>query len=187
MKLAPTVHALRAPLQPLEAIRILAKAIRQNNEDSLKVFFHLLAQIDGIDSAVGLNPKSDALAYGMPTPLGAIDVVCLHADNTATLVVIRNGSMGHRHVLEGLGLAALHAVQARICKVGITSVRKALIFTSTGNLHTDTLLTQACIDAGVTPVVWQLFTTCVENLRCEMRGLAAELRMPTAERAEVAA
>lgn len=189
-------NSLPLPSQTGDTIELLREAVRLKSEESLKCLFHLFVELGGVDDRVPINLKIDSIAYNLPTRMGVIDVAVFHADGTATVFVIRNGSKGYRHVCQGIGLAALHAVQLAEGKAKIKKVSRAVVWTSTGGylLATDVFATQACESAGVMPIVWQLFSTCLTSLKIELDAREAEAKMvsgasamPAGDRVEVPA
>lgn len=186
MKL-PTIRELRAPFTPVNTVQMLGKAIRLRNEKSLQTWFELLAKIDAFGSSLALDPTCDRIAHGVAMPTGEINTLCIHADHTMTVVAIRNGGLGYGHVLQGLGTALLQAVQVRVSKVAPAGVKAALVFTTTGTIHMDALITQASLDAGVRHVVWPLYETCIGSMRMELDALCAELPASLSSREGVSA
>lgn len=183
----PIVRELRVPLAPVTAVTMLAKAVRLNNEDSLKTWFELLAAVDTFGGSLALDPTCDRIAHDIQMPLGRVDTICVHADHTMTVVAIRNGSLGYQHVLQGLGVVRLQVVQVRVSKVAPAGVKAALVFTTTGTIHMDALIMQACMDAGVSPFILPLFSACIDSLRLELKALCDALPVTIESRAGVAA
>lgn len=86
---------------------------------------------------------------------GRADVVIFHVDGSATVIEAKDGSMGYRHVVAGIGQAALYATQLAMNKGALRKVRRALMWTSTGDVELDALIEIACEQSGTVPLPWQ--------------------------------
>ena len=80
---------------------------------------------------------------------GRADMVIYHSDGSATVIEAKDGSKGYSHVIGGIGQATLYAVQLANTKGAVTSVRRALLWSSTGSLELDGVIEGACEQAGV--------------------------------------
>ena len=80
---------------------------------------------------------------------GRADIVAYHSDGSATVIEAKDGTKGYSHVIGGIGQATLYAVQLANTKGALTSVRRALLWSSTGSLELDGVIEDACERAGV--------------------------------------
>ena len=85
---------------------------------------------------------------------GRADLVLFHVDGSATVVEAKDGSRGYTHVVAGIGQAGLYATQLAMSKGAIKKVRRALLWSSTGDAMLDALIEESCLQAGVVPVPW---------------------------------
>ena len=99
--------------------------------------------------------KEDTIVREMAFKFGRADIVVFHADGSATVIEAKDGSNGYSHVVAGIGQVGLYAVQLALTKQALTKIRKALMWSSSGNLMADTLIHMACEAAGVIPLPWQ--------------------------------
>lgn len=98
-------------------------------------------------------PYSDAdtIVHEMILRVGRADMVLFHLDGTATVVEVKDGNAGLMPVLQGVGQAGLYATQLSALK-GVSSVRRALMWSSLGNDQEDRLVHDVCRNAGVVPL-----------------------------------
>lgn len=170
----PLILDLCAPPSPVCTMRSLAKAMTHNNEASLKELFLRLASIDDLDRRFALDASRDAIACNVPSKNGAIDIICAHRRNRHTVVTVRNGDLGQAHIFHALALTCLHAAVVDVRKAAPARAMKALVWTATGNSRVDRQLSRACDDAGVLPIVWPVFTDCMEKIKLELLTLSAQ-------------
>lgn len=105
------------------------------------------------DEVLGMLP-SDVIVREMAFKFGRADIVVFHTDGSATVIEAKDGAKGYSHVVSGIGQAGLYAVQLGMSKGAITRVRRALLWTSTGNLTADVLISMTCRNAGVVSLEW---------------------------------
>ena len=80
---------------------------------------------------------------------GRADIVVYHSDGSATVIEAKDGAKGYSHVVGGIGQATLYAVQLANTKGAVAKVRRALLWSSTGDLALDGMIEDACEQAGV--------------------------------------
>ncbi len=83
---------------------------------------------------------------------GRADFMLYHSDGSATVVELKDGAYGHQALLAGIGQVIGYAMQIGMNNPGISSLRKALVFSSCGSIEDDQLICEACDHAGVIPV-----------------------------------
>lgn len=94
----------------------------------------------------------DVVLREFPLRYGRADIVIFHADGTATVIEAKDGSRGYAHVVAGIGQASLYATQLMMLKGSVKRVRKCLMWSSTGDLALDAVISIACEFAGTTPL-----------------------------------
>lgn len=80
---------------------------------------------------------------------GRADLVVFHSDGSATVVEAKDGAKGYSNVAAGIGQSGLYAVQLAMSKGAVKSVRRALLWSSTGDLFLDALIEIVCEQARV--------------------------------------
>jgi hypothetical protein len=96
----------------------------------------------------------DSVVTEMAFKFGRADIVVFHVNGSATVIEAKDGSRGYGHVVAGIGQAGLYAAQLGMAKHAITHIRRALLWTSTGNILADALIEEACEQAGVIALPW---------------------------------
>lgn len=97
----------------------------------------------------------DTVVFEMSLRFGRADIVIFHVDGSVTVIEVKDGARGYNHVVSGVGQAGLYATQIAMSGTGIRPVRRALLWTSTGDLVLDVLIEQVCEHARVVPLSWQ--------------------------------
>jgi hypothetical protein len=90
----------------------------------------------------------------MSLRFGRADIVVFHADGSASVIEAKDGSKGYAHVVAGIGQASLYAVQIAMAKGAVTRVRRALLYSSTGDILQDACVEAACEQASVIPLLY---------------------------------
>ena len=164
------IKTLPLPFGLIDASKMLREAIRCKNARSIKIIFHALSLQTTIpmDERVPINPRLDTIVYDLSSRFGPIDIVVFHVDGSATLIVVKDGTKGYRHVVSGLGLASLHSVQLKQAKCAVVEVRKALLWTSTGNLLADIAVEDACAAANTAAMPWGTLAEHIDAVRASL-------------------
>lgn len=105
------------------------------------------------DELIPWKPE-DTVVYEMVLKYGRADIVFFHIDGSATVVEVKDGTKGYSHVVAGIGQASLYASQIGAGR-GVRTIRKALLWTSTGSRDADVALCEACEAAKTIPLPWQ--------------------------------
>lgn len=92
---------------------------------------------------------NDTIQYEMSRQYGRADIVVFHVDGSASVIEVKDGRKGYTHVVAGIGQASLYAAQLVRIPGIVTSVRRCLLWSSTGSSHTDGVIEDACELAGV--------------------------------------
>ena len=96
--------------------------------------------------------KSDTVVTEMSFKYGRADIVVFHIDGSATVIEAKDGSNGYNHVVAGIGQASLYASQLANKRVNLKEVRRALLWSSSGDRDEDDQIKEACLMAGVIPM-----------------------------------
>ena len=88
----------------------------------------------------------------MPFKYGRADIIVFHVDGSASVIEVKNGSNGYRHVVAGIGQASLYASQLAMTRGAVSKVRKCLMWTSTGDISLDAQIEEACEAANTIPM-----------------------------------
>lgn len=115
------------------------------------------------EEALNMNGR-ERIVTEMAFRFGRADIVIFHDDGSATVVEAKDGSRGYNHVLCGIGQVGLYATQLAMTKGAVTKVRRALMWTSTGDMWLDTLIVVACQEAGVIAVEWPTMAVLVDAI-----------------------
>ena len=99
--------------------------------------------------------RHDTVVYEMVLKFGRADIGVFHFDGSASVIEVKDGTKGYNHVVSGIGQASLYASQLAMSKGALKSVRKCLLWTSTGQLTLDGVIEEACEQANVIPLPWQ--------------------------------
>lgn len=97
-------------------------------------------------AGVPFHPE-DTIVTEMAFRHGRADLVIFHVDGTATVVEAKDGTKGYSHVVAGIGQASLYAAQLAMTR-SLRGVRRCLLWSSTGDLKLDALLSIAAESAG---------------------------------------
>jgi hypothetical protein len=95
---------------------------------------------------------SDTVVTEMAFRYGRADVVIFHVDGSATVIEAKDGKRGYGHVMSGLGQVGLYATQLALTRT-LKSVRRCLLWGSTGDLRLDATISAACDNADVAWIV----------------------------------
>jgi len=95
---------------------------------------------------------SDTIVEEYPFRYGRADIVIFHVDGSGTVIEAKDGRVGYNGVARGIGQASLYAVQLGARKEIINHVRKALLFTGTGDGDCDRAIILACVAANTIPI-----------------------------------
>ena len=97
--------------------------------------------------------KEDTIVKEMSFKYGRSDIVIFHIDGSATVIEAKDGMNGYRHVVSGIGQVSLYASQLINKKVSLKVVRRALLWSSSGDMDIDNQIAEACRLAGVISMV----------------------------------
>lgn len=132
---------------------LASKTCPTGNESDLVRLFCELEEQGRHDEAIGTK-SSDTIVREMVFRFGRADIVVFHQDGAATVIEAKDGAKGYNHVVAGIGQVGLYAAQLAMTRGAITRVRRALMWTSTGDQFLDALIAEVCDQAGVVPVPW---------------------------------
>lgn len=156
------------------AEQIISYASQARNESAITALFSLnLRSKDHQDHRLPVVPGLDQIVYEMSFRYGRADMVVFHHDGSATVIEVKNGDKGAMWVMAGLGQVTMYALQLALNKGALTRVRKALLWTSTGDLFADALIETACESAGVIPLAWGRLDAHIDALRATLEPEAA--------------
>ena len=92
------------PYELKDARRMMGEAFRLKDETSIKILFHsmTLQTVVPEEEELPIDPARDLITYNLVTRQGVVDIAVFHADGSATVIVVRDGTKGRRHVESGL-------------------------------------------------------------------------------------
>lgn len=130
-------------------------ALRSQGEASLMALvrsgmYSGLAEIIFPDTPVDVDVDTFAFEYRLPH--GRVDLAIFHADGSLTLVEAKDGRLGMKHVLCGLGQVLMYSLDVGMARGRPKTIRKALLWNSTGDLMQDCMIEIACDNAGIIPM-----------------------------------
>jgi len=155
-------------LGSLSAGHLVMLARESRQERSITALFELCSRTCGkfVDERLPVNREFDSIVYEMKFKVGRADIVVFHADGSATVIEVKNGDRGAIGVMAGMGQVTMYAAQLAIQHRGaLTRVRKALLWTSTGDALNDALIEHSCLKANVIPLPWGLLSDHLNILR----------------------
>lgn len=109
--------------------------------------------------------SNDSIVKEMSLRYGRADLVVFHADGSASVIEAKDGSKGYNHVVSGIGQASLYAAQLAMTKGALSRVRKCLMWTSVGSAEADSVIEDACFEAGVVPLPWPSMVELMASLQ----------------------
>lgn len=131
---------MRIPFDTAEAVEVGGKA-------ALMRLFLDSFSTECRDPLIPYDPSTDKIEVGMSLPVGRADVVIFHGDRSATVIKVKDGTMGYKQVAQGIGEVSLHA--AGLALTGVKSIRRALLWSATGDDVQELMIIDACKLAGV--------------------------------------
>lgn len=151
----------------IEALKVEAQslidrgAVPNGSEKDIIRLFSYMVRSDNPEVKETRIPQanSDTVVYQMPIKIGRADIVLFHIDGTASVIVVRDGTKGRRHVVSGIGHAGLYAAQLGMSGGALKLVRKCLLWTSTGSFIQDAVIEDVCTQANVIPIPWASLKT----------------------------
>ena len=105
------------------------------------------------EDRIPLN-QIDTVVYEMAMKFGRADIVVFHVDGSCSVIEVKDGTRGYSHIVSGIGQACLYATQIAMKNDAVKSVRKCLLWTSTGDLFLDSVIEDACLAAKTIPMPW---------------------------------
>ena len=136
-------------------MEMLKRAVEVGGEAGIVLLFRSIASRKNIhEDVLPFDPSVDHLNCAVDPLYGRVDLVITHANGSTTLIVVKDGDRGHDHVGSGIGNVSLCATQLALVLGSSSSVRKALLWTSTGSPLLDVLIEHACVAADVIPLPW---------------------------------
>lgn len=132
---------------------------------------HLFRELAGAGNFEDRIPMTGdcTVVYEFAMKFGRADIVVFHIDGSASVIEVKDGTNGYNHVVSGIGQAGLYAAQLGMAKSALKSVRKCLMWTSTGSLALDSLIETVCEDAGVVALPWQSMRSLMATRRAVTR------------------
>lgn len=128
---------------------------RDGKEEHILVIFKRMWRDDGQEfgdflklSGIPADVPADTVVYEMGFQFGRADIVIFHVDGSATVIEVKDGTQGYRKTVSGIGQASLYSSQLGMRNNGLTKVRKALLWTSTGDIKMDAAIARSCIYSG---------------------------------------
>lgn len=151
----------RAPVNPEVQERTIAEYKRILNTEKLPIGvesdlvtqFLVQHRVGFYEDTIPMGPN-DRIVREMALKYGRADLVVYHQDGSVSVIEAKNGSKGYNHVVSGIGQAGLYATQIAFSGVSFKKVRKCLMWTSTGSVYLDSLISLVCDDANVVPIPW---------------------------------
>ena len=120
---------------------------RGKEKDLIKAFAELY-QCGHYDEEIPMT-ESCTIVYEQPFKYGRADIVIYHSDGSASVIEAKNGYTGYTHTISGIGQATMYAVQLANLKGAVTKVRRCLLWSGTGSISLDCVITMACEEARV--------------------------------------
>jgi hypothetical protein len=133
---------------------LLAHSLSLSGEAAITMFLKWALEVGAWKSVMASAYRSavDTVVFHYQLRIGTADIVIFHADGSATVVKVKDGSQGFGSVIGGLGEAGLHAAQIGQGKA-LTEVRRALAWTAIKEpAGVDQIVAHLCKEAGVIPV-----------------------------------
>ena len=149
-RVEPTMAPLLDEIsQHRDRILVEGSAPHGVERDLVRTFLEM-TEAGHFDERLPQSPM-DTVATELSFKHGRADIVIFHADGSASVIEVKDGSVGYSHVVSGIGQASLYAVQlAR--KDAVRKVHRCLMWTSVGSADADALIEEACESAGVVPL-----------------------------------
>lgn len=121
---------------------------RGNESDVVRAFRECFEAGDPLHSELIPIGPNDTVVYEMAFRFGRADIVVFHVDGTATVIEAKDGRKGYNHVVAGIGQVSLYAAQLAL-KDAVKSVRRCLMWSPTGDIRLDALISLICERANV--------------------------------------
>lgn len=135
------------------ALGLLPDAGAGKESDIVDMFLMCIASGRNPADELPIIPGVDTVLTEMSFRYGRADIVIFHIDGSASVIEVKDGSNGYKHVVSGIGQAGLYAQQV-FAKGAISNVRKCLLWTSTGKIELDAVIYDACLASGTIPLAW---------------------------------
>ncbi|WP_019573446.1 hypothetical protein [Curvibacter lanceolatus] len=119
---------------------------------------------------------ADTVVYEMPFKFGRADIVIFHIDGSATVIEVKDGAKGYKHVVSGIGQAGLYAAQLAMSQGAIKRVRKCLLWTSAGSCEVDGVIEITCEQASVIALPWQSTASLAATRKAIIQMILGEVR-----------
>jgi hypothetical protein len=128
-------------------------SFQSKGEKSLVLYVRGLIQAGCGDVVFGSLPytSADVIINEMPLKVGRADFVIFHADGTASVIEVKDGSFGLMPVLQGVGQAGLYATQLSMTN-SVKGVRRALMWSALHKEAENQLVHDVCREADVVPL-----------------------------------
>jgi hypothetical protein len=104
------------------------------------------------DEGIPVN-ELDTVTTEMSFKYGRADIIIFHIDGSATVIEAKDGTKGYNHVVSGIGQVSLYASQLSNRRVNLREIRRALLWSSSGDHDEDDQIKEACSIAGVIPML----------------------------------
>ncbi|MFA5386786.1 MAG: hypothetical protein WC322_00105 [Candidatus Paceibacterota bacterium] len=145
------VKTLRQIADEREAIFSHEKAKHGTEYDLVRQF--LESHHAGLfDEMLPCESAADTVVTEYAFRHGRADIILFHTDGTATIIEAKDGQRGYTNVVAGIGQCSLYAAQLAAKPGVVRAVRRALMWTSVGNVDGDAKIEEACEIAGVIPL-----------------------------------
>lgn len=145
-----------------ERSRIMdSEAIHGRESDVVQLFIESF-QTGNFEDRIPMG-EHDTIVGEFVFRYGRADIVVFHADGSASVIEVKDGTKGYGHVVAGIGQVALYACQLAMTKVSLTKVRKCLLWTSVGSVDADAVIEEACEGAGVVALPWPSLKILMAN------------------------
>lgn len=130
------------------------KAASTTGQAQLSAMVHAcLAYVEASASpGIPFDIEADNVVFEYRISNGRVDAAVLLADGSLTLVEKKDGAAGASSVLCGIGQVTMHALTAGLSAGRLREVRKALLWSSTGDVLQNVLIEICCAQAGVIPM-----------------------------------
>lgn len=153
----------------MSGVQMIEKAVEVGGESAIVLLFRSSMKSNVVMAdRIPLDNSLDTIVYEMAFKFGRADIVIFHKDGSASVIEVKDGTQGYRHVVAGIGQAGLYASQLAMNKNTLTIVRKCLLWTSTGDVSLDAIIENSCEQANVIPMPWGKLS---EHIKCALMAL----------------
>lgn len=146
------IKTLRQIAEERDAIFARGEKVAHGTECDLVRQFLELHRAGHFDERLPSESAADTVVTEYSFRYGRADIILFHADGTATIIEAKDGKKGYTNAVAGIGQCSLYAAQLAAKSGVVRAVRRALMWTSVGNVDGDAKIEEACEIAGVIPL-----------------------------------